>query len=165
MTQQVDVGAVRRAITVAASQRRAFEVFTAQLGRWWPKEYSIGSAAMADFVLEPKIGGRDELGVDGTEYETGRVIAFEPPDRLALACISTPTGSTTPTPRMPAKSRSDSSPTGRRERRSSSNTAPSSGTAERHWGSRCRRQPAGLDLLPRAVRHAGRRLTRLPLRG
>jgi uncharacterized protein YndB with AHSA1/START domain len=77
---------VRRTLTVAAPQQRAFEVFTAQFGRWWPKTHSIGKTAMADFVLEPKVGGRwYEVGVDGTECETGRVIAFDPPHRLILA--------------------------------------------------------------------------------
>ncbi len=85
MTQHVDT-VVRRTITVSVSQRHAFEVFTAQLGRWWPKEYSIGQSPMADFVLEPTIGGRwYEVGEDGTQCDTGRVTAFEPPARLALA--------------------------------------------------------------------------------
>ena len=85
MTQHVDT-TVRRTITVAASQQRAFEVFTAQLGSWWPKDYHIGEAEMADFVLEPQIGGRwYEVGVDGKECETGRVTAFDPPQRLTLA--------------------------------------------------------------------------------
>jgi uncharacterized protein YndB with AHSA1/START domain len=78
--------AVRRTITVAASQEKAFQVFTEQFGTWWPKEYSIGDADMADFILEPKVGGRwYELGVDGTECETGRVLAFDPPERLLIA--------------------------------------------------------------------------------
>ena len=78
--------AVRRTITVAASQQRTFEVFTAQFGRWWPKEFHIGAAEMADFVLEPRVGGRwYEVGVDGVECDTGRVTTFEPPDRLTLA--------------------------------------------------------------------------------
>src|SRR3981081_4521247 len=85
MTQHVDT-TVRRTITVAASQLRAFEVFTAQLGSWWPKEFHIGEADMADFVLEPKVGGRGYgLVVDGKECDPGRVTAFEPPDRLTLA--------------------------------------------------------------------------------
>ena len=85
MTQHV-ASAVRRTITVAAPQQRAFQVFTAQLGSWWPKEYQIGEAAMADFVLEPKVGGRwYEVGVDGKECQTGWVTAFEPPDRVTLA--------------------------------------------------------------------------------
>ncbi len=85
MTQHVDT-VVRRAITVPVSQQRAFEVFTSQLGRWWPREYSIGQSPMADFVLEPTIGGRwYEVGEDGQQCDTGRVTAFEPPARLALA--------------------------------------------------------------------------------
>jgi uncharacterized protein YndB with AHSA1/START domain len=86
MTERVDTAVVRRTITVAASQQRAFEVFTAQFGIWWPKELSIGQAEMADFVVEPKVGGRwYEVGVDGKECDTGRVTTFEPPDLLGLA--------------------------------------------------------------------------------
>ncbi len=77
---------VVRTITVAAPQERAFKVFTEQFGSWWPREYSIGEAEMADFVLEPKVGGRwYEVGVDGTECDTGRVTAYEPPDRVVFA--------------------------------------------------------------------------------
>jgi hypothetical protein len=49
MTQPVDTAVVHRTITVTASQQHAFEVFTAQFGTWWPKEFSIGEADMADF--------------------------------------------------------------------------------------------------------------------
>jgi uncharacterized protein YndB with AHSA1/START domain len=85
MTQHVG-SVVRRQITVAASQERAFEVFTARLGTWWPKEYSIGQSPMADFIVEPKAGGRwYEVGQDGAQCDTGRVLAFEPPTRLVLA--------------------------------------------------------------------------------
>jgi uncharacterized protein YndB with AHSA1/START domain len=86
MTDQIDTAVVRRTVTVPVSQQRAFEVFTAQLGTWWPKEFSIGEADMADFIVEPRVGGRwYEVGVDGKECDTGRVTAFEPPERLTLA--------------------------------------------------------------------------------
>jgi hypothetical protein len=42
----------------AASRERAFKVFTEQFGSWWPREYSMGEADMADFVLEPRVDGR-----------------------------------------------------------------------------------------------------------
>jgi uncharacterized protein YndB with AHSA1/START domain len=77
---------VIRSVTVAASQQRAFTVFTEQFGSWWPREYSIGEADMADFVLEPRVGGRwYEVGVDGKECECGRVIAYDPPGRVVIA--------------------------------------------------------------------------------
>ena len=86
MTQHRSIEAVRRTITVAAPQARAFDVFTARFGTWWPKEYSIGEADMADFVMEPRVGGRwYEVGADGTECDTGRVLVFDPPDRLVFA--------------------------------------------------------------------------------
>jgi uncharacterized protein YndB with AHSA1/START domain len=87
MSQPVEVkDAVRQTISVAASQERAFRVFTEQFGAWFPRDYSIGKVEMADFVVEPKAGGRwYEVGVDGTECDTGRVTAYDPPDRLVLA--------------------------------------------------------------------------------
>ncbi|MGH9186147.1 MAG: SRPBCC family protein [Acidimicrobiales bacterium] len=86
MTQDVEVGVVHKTITVGAAPETAFEVFTAKLATWWPKEYSIGESDMADFVLEPKVGGRwYEVGVDGKECDTGRVLAFEPPERVVIA--------------------------------------------------------------------------------
>jgi len=87
MRRPVEVkDAVRQSITVAAGQERAFRVFTEEFGAWWPRDYSIGKVEMADFVVEPKAGGRwYEVGVDGTECDTGRVTAYEPPRRLVLA--------------------------------------------------------------------------------
>lgn len=83
---QLEVRPVTKTITVAAPQERAFRVFTEKLGTWWPKDYSIGEADMADFILEPKAGGRwYEVGVDGVEYEVGRVLAYEPPRRVVIA--------------------------------------------------------------------------------
>ena len=86
MTQSVDIAVVRKSVTVDVDQQRAFEVFVTNLGTWWPGEYHIGAADMKDFVIEPWAGGRwYEVGVDGTECDTGRVIAFEPPARIVLA--------------------------------------------------------------------------------
>jgi uncharacterized protein YndB with AHSA1/START domain len=87
MSDQVETSqAVHRTITVRASQDRAFEVFTEQFSSWWPREYHIGTAELADFIVEPKAGGRwYEVGVDGTECDTGRVTAYEPPRRVILA--------------------------------------------------------------------------------
>jgi len=80
------IAPVQKSILVACDPARAFEVFTAGLGTWWPKSHSINDVEAVDFVIEPRSGGRwYEVGVDGSECETGRVLAWEPPHRLLLA--------------------------------------------------------------------------------
>jgi len=77
---------VRKTITVKATPARAFEVFTANMGRWWLHTHSIGAAPMQDVVIEPRAGGRwYELGEDGSQCEWDKVLAWEPPRRVLLA--------------------------------------------------------------------------------
>ena len=77
---------VRRSVTVRRPQARAFEVFTAHIGAWWPPTLHIGATPFRDIVLEPRTGGRwYEVGSDGRECDWGHVLAWEPPSRLLLA--------------------------------------------------------------------------------
>jgi uncharacterized protein YndB with AHSA1/START domain len=77
---------IRKQLTVEAPLERAFRVFTANMGAWWPKDHHIGTAALKDCVIEPKVNGCwYELGVDGTECEWGKVLEWDPPRRLVLA--------------------------------------------------------------------------------
>jgi uncharacterized protein YndB with AHSA1/START domain len=79
------IPAIRRSVTVSAPVARAFEVFTDAFNTWWPPSYHIGEADFAEAVIEPREGGRwYERGVDGSECEWGRVLAWEPPHRLVL---------------------------------------------------------------------------------
>jgi uncharacterized protein YndB with AHSA1/START domain len=85
MTTQT-IPAVRRSVTVNAPIDKAFRVFTAGFATWWPRTHHIGAAELADPVLEQKLGGRwYEKGVDGSECEWGRVLAYDPPHRLLLS--------------------------------------------------------------------------------
>jgi uncharacterized protein YndB with AHSA1/START domain len=82
---------VRKSVHVNAPQARAFEVFTAGIGRWWPRSHHIGAAEPETFVIEPRQGGRwFERGVDGAECEVGKVLVWDPPARLVLAWQLTP---------------------------------------------------------------------------
>jgi uncharacterized protein YndB with AHSA1/START domain len=64
---------------------KAFAFFTDSFGSWWPADYHIGEADMADATLEPREGGRwYERGVDGSECDWGRVLTWEPPHRLVV---------------------------------------------------------------------------------
>ncbi len=77
---------VRQQVRVKAAPGRAFEVFTAGMGRWWKPSHSINASPLKDVVIEPSVGGRwFERGEDGRECEWGKVLAWEPPHRLVLA--------------------------------------------------------------------------------
>jgi uncharacterized protein YndB with AHSA1/START domain len=77
---------VTKSVTVNAGRDRAFSVFTAKFFTWWPASHHIGAAEMADAVIEPHEGGRwYERGVDGVECEWGRVLVYEPPNRVVLS--------------------------------------------------------------------------------
>jgi uncharacterized protein YndB with AHSA1/START domain len=77
---------VRKSILVNAAPERAFAVFTAGIGRWWPRSHHIGAADPDTFIIEPRAGGRwYERGIDGSECEVGKVLVWEPPTRLVLA--------------------------------------------------------------------------------
>jgi uncharacterized protein YndB with AHSA1/START domain len=86
MSLAIKPAPVKKTLTVAAAPARAFEVFTAGFGRWWPATHSIGESPLKLAVIEPGIGGRwYGLLEDGSENPWGDVLAWEPPTRLVLA--------------------------------------------------------------------------------
>lgn len=86
MTAMIKPAPVRRAVTVKTSPERAFRIFTADIGRWWPTTHSVGAAPYKASVIEQRVGGRwYEVSQDGSETDWGHVIAWEPPARLILA--------------------------------------------------------------------------------
>jgi uncharacterized protein YndB with AHSA1/START domain len=85
MTIDAD-GSVRHSITVAATPRRAFEVFTADFDSWWPRTHHIGTSPMTKAIIEERVGGRCySQQQDGTECPWGQVLVWEPPHRLVIA--------------------------------------------------------------------------------
>jgi uncharacterized protein YndB with AHSA1/START domain len=81
---QVTIAPVRYSVTVPIPAARAFTLFTEGFNSWWIGHH-IGSADLAEAVLEPKQGGRwYERGVDGSECDWGTVLVFQPPGRLVL---------------------------------------------------------------------------------
>ena len=85
MSQTIRPAAIRKSFTVKAGPEKAWEVFTAGFGKWWPKTHYIGESPLTDAGIEPRAGGR-WYGVheDGSERPWGQVVVWEPPRRLVL---------------------------------------------------------------------------------
>ena len=90
-TQQTEATAgvsepVREAIVVQAPIDRAFTVFSADIGSWWPENHHVLKAPLAEMVFEPRAGGHIyDRGTDGSECRWARVLVFEPPHRIVFS--------------------------------------------------------------------------------
>jgi hypothetical protein len=92
--------AIRHAMNVALDVRRAFELFTAEIGTWWPAKtgHHLGDLP-ATVVMDTGEGGRlYERDDESREFDWGRVRVWEPPGRVVLAWHLTPEWSFDPDP-------------------------------------------------------------------
>lgn len=82
----MSIAPILHCVEVKAPPARAFELFTSQMGKWWPGGKTIGRNPFADVVVEPHEGGRwYERDGEGNETQWGRVLAWDPPGRVLLA--------------------------------------------------------------------------------
>lgn len=80
------IAPVRRTVRTKATPERAFQVFVSQMGRWWPRGQTVAPNTHDDIIVEPRIGGRwFERDTQGRETQWGKVILWQPPERLVLA--------------------------------------------------------------------------------
>jgi uncharacterized protein YndB with AHSA1/START domain len=86
MSTSVRPAAVRAQIVVEAPIQRAFRVFTEDFDSFKPREHNLLSVEIAETVFEPHQGGRIyDRGVDGSECQWARVLAYEPPNRVVFS--------------------------------------------------------------------------------
>ena len=82
----IAIAPVKKTLLVAASQQRAFDVFTAGIDRWWPKDKGIGQGPVVRSVIEPFQGGRWYTTFqDGTEKVVGHVRVWQPFERFVVS--------------------------------------------------------------------------------
>ena len=80
------IAPIRRMVHTKVPPPKAFEIFTGQIGRWWPRGHGVGAQPLVEMVIEPGIGGRwFERDAVGHESQWGRVLQWAPPGRLVLA--------------------------------------------------------------------------------
>src|SRR5262249_13524611 len=80
-----DVEPVRMTVRVRRNIEDAFDIFTRDIGSWWPLDYaSFGGDRASELHFEPYAGGRFyERYKDGEEHTGGRVLRWEPPRLVA----------------------------------------------------------------------------------
>lgn len=74
------------AVTVPLPPEEAFDLFTRDVASWWPlATHSVCGARAATCAFEGGAGGQlVEVSDDGSRHVWGTVLAWDPPDRLAL---------------------------------------------------------------------------------
>jgi uncharacterized protein YndB with AHSA1/START domain len=79
------IAPIVQTVEVKAPPAQAFEIFTGQMGRWWPQGRTIAGTPHVAIVIEPREDGRwYERDAEGNECQWGKVLAWEPPSRLLL---------------------------------------------------------------------------------
>jgi hypothetical protein len=82
---QATATTVRCAVVAEAPIEQASRVFTEDFDRFKPREHNMLGVEIAETVFELRVGGRlYDRGVDGSECQWARVLAFEPPTRVEL---------------------------------------------------------------------------------
>jgi uncharacterized protein YndB with AHSA1/START domain len=86
MTTQAQDTSVRTQVVVDVPIERAFSVFTEDFDSVKPREHNLLAVEIAETVFEGREGGRIyDRGVDGSECQWARVLAYEPPDRVVFS--------------------------------------------------------------------------------
>jgi uncharacterized protein YndB with AHSA1/START domain len=79
-------------ITIDVPVEHAFGTFTERFDEIKPREQNLLAVPIERTVLEPQVGGTIyDVGTDGTTCTWARVLAFEPPHRLAFSWDLSPT--------------------------------------------------------------------------
>ena len=75
-----------KSVIVAAPPERAFDLFTAGMGQWWPlATHSVGQHSATSVVMECHVGGRIvETVDDGSTHVWGTLTEWSPSTQLAF---------------------------------------------------------------------------------
>jgi uncharacterized protein YndB with AHSA1/START domain len=78
--------AVEHRVRVALAQAAAFDLFTAQIARWWPfRGHSCFGDEAVDVRFEPRRGGAvTEVARDGRRMPWGEITDWSPPQGFAM---------------------------------------------------------------------------------
>lgn len=85
MVNASDSHEIKQVFTVPLTARNAFDLFTNKLHSWWPKEYTWAGDVLENIEIESGTNGRCfERGPHGFECDWGRVLTWDPPNRIGF---------------------------------------------------------------------------------
>lgn len=87
MSETITTAPVVKRVHVRCGLERAFHVFTAGIGTWWPTAtHALNAGSVRELVWEEREGGElYEVAESGERCHWATVLAWEPPHRLVLA--------------------------------------------------------------------------------
>jgi uncharacterized protein YndB with AHSA1/START domain len=93
MTETVAIAPVQKSVFVACTPATAFELFTRQIGSWWPLEtHALHPGEVREVVWEEREGGEVyEISTGGEKARWATVLTWSPPSRLTIAWQVDPT--------------------------------------------------------------------------
>ena len=75
---------IRLSFEVRCPPAHAFATWTERTSTWWPGSHTVSGAAGLAVLFEGRVGGRIyERTSAGEEHDWGKILAWEPPHRLA----------------------------------------------------------------------------------
>ncbi len=70
---------------LACDQETAFNAFVTDFQKWWPQAYSLSKEGLKEIGITPKVNGMCyEIGPHGFRCDWGRVLIWQPPERLVF---------------------------------------------------------------------------------
>jgi hypothetical protein len=94
--QAIKIEPVEKQIKVGLNQETAFRLFTEGINKWWPlSTHSVGEEQAETCVFEGQEGGRIyETLKDGSQAEWGKVLAWDPFEKVVFTWYPTRTSET-----------------------------------------------------------------------
>lgn len=84
----------------ASAERASYAVFAEEFASWYPSEYTWSQDVLETIGMEGREGGRCfECGPEGFWIDWGRVLAWNPPDRLLFSWQISPRREPAPDPK------------------------------------------------------------------
>jgi len=95
---------IRKEFEMNLSKEKAFQNFIYRLNEWWPKEFTWSGKALQEIYIEQQENGHCiEIGPHDFRCDWGRVLTWNPPDKITFTWQIGPNREPQPDPEKASK--------------------------------------------------------------